>query len=103
MEIQADQLQRQTAELEAANTAKSDFLTSMSHELRTPLNAISGYADLLDAGIRGPLLPRNSRTSSASGAPARTCSRSSMMCCTSPASKQDTSRSPLGPSSSNHS
>jgi signal transduction histidine kinase len=57
MEIQADQLQRQTAELEAANTAKSDFLTSMSHELRTPLNAISGYADLLDAGIRGPLLP----------------------------------------------
>jgi signal transduction histidine kinase len=57
MEIQADQLQRQTTELEAANTAKSDFLTSMSHELRTPLNAISGYADLLDAGIRGPLLP----------------------------------------------
>jgi signal transduction histidine kinase len=57
MEIQADELQRQTAELEAANTAKSDFLTSMSHELRTPLNAISGYADLLDAGIRGPLLP----------------------------------------------
>jgi signal transduction histidine kinase len=57
MEIQADQMQRQAAELEAANTAKSDFLTSMSHELRTPLNAISGYADLLDAGIRGPLLP----------------------------------------------
>jgi signal transduction histidine kinase len=57
MEIQTDHMQRQAAELEAANTAKSDFLTSMSHELRTPLNAISGYADLLDAGIRGPLLP----------------------------------------------
>jgi signal transduction histidine kinase len=57
MESQADQLQHQTTELEAANTAKADFLTSMSHELRTPLNAISGYADLLDAGIRGPLLP----------------------------------------------
>jgi signal transduction histidine kinase len=57
MEIQTDQMQRQATELEAANTAKSDFLTSMSHELRTPLNAISGYADLLDAGIRGPLLP----------------------------------------------
>jgi signal transduction histidine kinase len=57
MAIQAGQMQRQAAELEAANTAKSDFLTSMSHELRTPLNAISGYADLLDAGIRGPLLP----------------------------------------------
>jgi len=57
MEIQSDQLQRQAMELEAANTAKSDFLTSMSHELRTPLNAIGGYADLLDAGIRGPLMP----------------------------------------------
>ncbi len=57
MEIQADQLQRQALELESASTAKSDFLTSMSHELRTPLNAISGYADLLEAGIRGPLLP----------------------------------------------
>ena len=32
---------------EAANKAKSDFLTNMSHELRTPLNAISGTAQLL--------------------------------------------------------
>jgi signal transduction histidine kinase len=27
----------------------------MSHELRTPLNAIGGYADLILAGIRGPV------------------------------------------------
>lgn len=32
---------------EAANLAKSSFLSSMSHELRTPLNAILGYAQLL--------------------------------------------------------
>ena len=34
-------------EAEAANVAKSKFLSSMSHELRTPLNAILGFAQLL--------------------------------------------------------
>ena len=32
---------------EAANHAKSDFLSSMSHELRTPLNGVLGYAQIL--------------------------------------------------------
>ncbi len=32
---------------EAANIAKSKFLSKMSHELRTPLNPIMGYAQLL--------------------------------------------------------
>ncbi len=32
---------------EAANAAKSAFVSRMSHEIRTPLNAISGFAQLL--------------------------------------------------------
>ena len=35
-------------EAEAANKAKSRFLSSMSHELRTPLNAIIGFSQLLE-------------------------------------------------------
>jgi signal transduction histidine kinase len=46
---------RARRDVENANKAKSDFLATMSHELRTPLNAIGGYADLILAGIRGPV------------------------------------------------
>lgn len=34
---------------EAANEAKSRYLTGISHEFRTPLNSILGYAQLLEA------------------------------------------------------
>jgi two-component system, NarL family, sensor histidine kinase EvgS len=42
-------------EAEAANRAKSEFLSGMSHELRTPLNAVLGYTDLLRGMFFGPL------------------------------------------------
>jgi len=40
---------------DAANAAKSEFLSSMSHELRTPLNAVLGFAQLLGRSRKNPL------------------------------------------------
>jgi len=42
-------LERARDDAEAANRAKSEFLSSMSHELRTPLNAILGFSQVLEA------------------------------------------------------
>jgi len=40
-------LQQASAAADAANRAKSRYVTGLSHELRTPLNSILGYAQLL--------------------------------------------------------
>ncbi len=55
-------VQQRTQELEqekliseAANRAKTEFLTTMSHELRTPLNAVLGLSQVLQREIFGSL------------------------------------------------
>ncbi|MEY4562573.1 MAG: hypothetical protein RLZZ618_1850 [Pseudomonadota bacterium] len=47
--------ERARALAEAANLAKSEFLSRMSHELRTPLNAMLGFAQLLELDQNHPL------------------------------------------------
>ena len=42
-----DQLVEAKEQAEAANKAKSAFISAMSHELRTPLNAVMGYTEIL--------------------------------------------------------
>ena len=43
----AEDLKELMVQAQAANLAKTQFVSSVSHELRTPLTAISGYAQIL--------------------------------------------------------
>jgi signal transduction histidine kinase len=49
------------AAAEAANRAKTEFLSRMSHELRTPLNAVLGFAQLLEVDPASSLAPEQRR------------------------------------------
>ncbi len=50
-------LRDRATSLEEADKAKTAFVSNMSYELRTPLTSISGFAEMLEAGLAGPLEP----------------------------------------------
>ena len=43
------------AEVEAANIAKSDFVSFVAHELKNPMTSIKGYTELIAAGAVGEI------------------------------------------------
>jgi signal transduction histidine kinase len=57
--MRAEQALRDRAEaLEAADKLKTTFLANVSYEIRTPLTSVAGFSEALEAGIAGPLQPK---------------------------------------------
>ncbi len=48
-------LEARTEQLLSANTQRGQFIASMTHELRTPIHGVQGLADVIAAGVYGPV------------------------------------------------
>ena len=48
-------LEQRTAQLIQTATQRSQFVASMTHELRTPIHGVQGLADVIAAGVYGPV------------------------------------------------
>jgi len=54
-------VRERTKELDQANRAKSEFLSTVSHELRTPLTAVLGFAKVTRKKLIGSIFPALAR------------------------------------------
>ena len=48
-------LESRTSQLVEASAQRSQFVASMTHELRTPIHGVQGLADVIAAGVYGPV------------------------------------------------
>jgi signal transduction histidine kinase len=48
-------LEARTSQLVEASAQRSQFVASMTHELRTPIHGVQGLADVIAAGVYGPV------------------------------------------------
>ncbi len=55
LRVKERDLEARTTQLLAANAQRSQFVASMTHELRTPIHGVQGLADVIAAGVYGPV------------------------------------------------
>ncbi|MBW3572888.1 MAG: HAMP domain-containing histidine kinase, partial [Gemmatimonadetes bacterium] len=55
--LRSEEAERALAETARATEARSHLLRGVSHDVKNPLGAARGYAELLQAGVRGELTP----------------------------------------------